>query len=148
MIREDYVSFETAKLLKEKGFDAYCHSYYYPYYEDDTMKKKNYGRYRGTVNIKNKLYYEVYDRKGLMKDHYLCPTIQMAMKWLRDVHDLIISVSFTVHGWLCDITKVFRDSNGFIVNINHGIGDDSLPYCDEHEEACEAAIKYCLENLI
>ena len=28
MITEDYVSFETAKLLKEKGFDEYTISYY------------------------------------------------------------------------------------------------------------------------
>jgi len=27
MITEDYVSFETAKLLKEKGFDEYCGYY-------------------------------------------------------------------------------------------------------------------------
>ena len=29
MITEDYVSFETAKLLKEKGFDEYCKSVYH-----------------------------------------------------------------------------------------------------------------------
>ncbi len=29
MITEDYVSFETAKLLKEKGFDDECQKYYY-----------------------------------------------------------------------------------------------------------------------
>ena len=28
MIQEDYVSFETAKLLKEKSFDESCHAYY------------------------------------------------------------------------------------------------------------------------
>ena len=35
MITEDYVSFETAKLLKEKGFDSECHSYYYPCHRPD-----------------------------------------------------------------------------------------------------------------
>ena len=28
MIQEDYVSFETAKLLKEKGFDGECFAAY------------------------------------------------------------------------------------------------------------------------
>jgi hypothetical protein len=28
MIAEDYISFETAKLLKEKGFDEATHQYY------------------------------------------------------------------------------------------------------------------------
>ena len=31
MIQEDYVSFETAKLLKEKGFDEECQKYYGDY---------------------------------------------------------------------------------------------------------------------
>ena len=30
MIKEDYVSFETAKLLKEKGFDILVHTFYNP----------------------------------------------------------------------------------------------------------------------
>lgn len=124
MIAEDYVSFEIAKLLKEKGFDEGC---IYVYRHDGSE--------------------DIWDAD---KEDIACqkPTLAMAMKWLRDVHNLIISVEFTIHGWLCDITKIFRDSNGFIVNINHGIGDDSLPYCDEYEDACEVAIKYCLENLI
>ena len=70
------------------------------------------------------------------------------MKWLRDVHNLIISFKFTIHGWICDITKIFRNSNGFIVNINHGIDDDAFTYYDECEKACDIAIKYCLENLV
>ena len=126
MITEDYVSFETAKLLKEKGFEGRMHTFYT---EEGTEMESAY--------VVPSNFFPIYR-----------PTLQMAIKWLRDVHDLIISVNFTVHGWLCGITKIFRDSNGFIVNINHGIGDDSLPYCDEYEEACEAAIKYCLENLI
>ena len=140
MITEDYVSFETAKLLKEKGFDAYCHSHYYPYYEDDTMKNKNYDRYRGTVNIKNKLYYEVYDRKGLMRDHYLCPTLQMAMKWLREVHSLWCEISWEGKGLWCMEVFSLMDEEFIPDSIVHEI--------KSYEEACESAIKYCLKNLI
>lgn len=28
MIEEDYVSYETAKLLKEKGIDEACHAFF------------------------------------------------------------------------------------------------------------------------
>lgn len=138
MIKEDYVSLETAKLLKEKGFDEKCMSYYgHGEFHLGSPKYMRSNTDRDGVAC-----------NGVPYDAYNAPTIQMAVKWLRDVHGLIISVNFTVHGWLCEITKVFRDSNGFIVNINHGIGDDSLPYCDEHEVSSETAIKYCLENLI
>lgn len=127
MITEDYVSFETAKLLKKKGF------------ENDAIS---------CINVFKGHTYKMQDRVIDVDDDVTIPTIQMAMKWLRDVHNLIVSVKFTVHGWLCDITKIIRDSNGFIININHGICDDSLHYYDEYEEACEEAIKYCLENLV
>lgn len=138
MIAEDYVSFEIAKLLEEKGFNYvsfYC-------YEEKGINDILWVTLSAPLSNS--------DLDNTIEQHkcYSAPTLQMAMKWLRDVHNLIISVKFTIHGWLCDITKIFRDSNGFIVNINHGIGDDSLPYCDEYEDACEVAIKYCLENLI
>jgi len=127
MVEEDYVSFEVAKLLKEKGFDEPCFRYAESkkIYESGAWMVANVTG--GAVGI---------------------PTLQMAMKWLRDVHNLIISFKFTIHGWICDITKIFRDSNGFIVNINHGIDDDAFTYYDECEKACDMAIKYCLENLI
>jgi len=127
MITEDYVSFEVAKLLKEKGFDEPCFRYAESkkIYESGAWMVANVTG--GAVGI---------------------PTLQMAMKWLRDVHNLIISFKFTIHGWICDITKIFRDSNGFIVNINHGIDDDAFTYYDECEKACDIAIKYCLKNLI
>ena len=32
MITEDYVSFETAKLLKEKGFDETCRAFWKNWY--------------------------------------------------------------------------------------------------------------------
>ena len=38
MITEDYVSFKTAKLLKEKGFDEEC---WYWYEEDGYFKDSN-----------------------------------------------------------------------------------------------------------
>ena len=129
MITEDYVSFETAKLLNDKGFDGVCRTAYETITNEHEVEQCSPSSWGKLNQVKR-------------------PTIQMAVKWLRDVHNLIISVEFTIHGWLCDIAKIVRDSSGFIVNINHGVGDEALPYCDEYEKSCETAIKYCLENLI
>lgn len=142
-ITEDYVSFETAKLLKEKGFNETCRAFWKDW--------------NGELHLCSCCSNHVFEWcHNSMLENYndneetniAAPTLQMAMKWLREKHNLIISVKFTIHGWLCDITKIFRDSNGFIVNINHGVNDDVLPYCDEYEKSCDMAIKYCLENLI
>lgn len=121
MITEDYVSFEIAKLLKEKGFeDDFCHTAY-----DCNGEFFWYGDYSK-------------DRKGIMD----APTLQMAMKWLREVHNISIEpfVDFgsgDEYWWSADVAYIKK--NGLI---------DTLTGYSSYEEACEAGIKYCLENLI
>lgn len=128
MITEDYVSSETAKLLKEKGFDWEC-EYFYDYYEeDDKCVVCSIG---GNCNSKE---YPTY---------YSMPTLQMAMKWLREVHKIYIDISPTyseVEKTIHFIWQIF-DSN------YDGIGDCEIFY-GKYETACEESIKYCLENLI
>ena len=141
MITEDYVSFETAKLLKEKGFDSECHSHYYPcHYPDGSIKYVKYnGAQRGT-----KRWYDVCSLKNLPKDHYLTPTLQMAMKWLRD----------TFHLEIYPFHDAIQENNDWWYRIERHSKGCSLTEHESdiiyktYEEACEAAIKYCLENLI
>lgn len=55
MITEDFVSFETAKLLKEKGFQGECVSYYSEFVDNN----KTLCRWRKThsyVDVKNDAY--------------------------------------------------------------------------------------------
>lgn len=130
MITEDYVSFETAKLLKEKGFDESISMVYMSY--GDLCKLHRYDRIcNSNYNDITKNYFE-----------YTAPTIQMARKWLRRIHNVNI-----------DIVTIWNQKRFeyqvFIVtpeNANYCYVDDKL-YLD-YEEACEVAIKYCLEHLI
>ena len=116
MITEDYVSFETAKLLKEKGFDVYVSSFY-----DD----------EGTFSRKEA------DWNWNIGPRYSAPTLQMAMKWLREVHRIFIRIIQSHIDYCC-----------FEVYWNRGDYYKPMTFCNSYEEACEAAIKYCLENLI
>lgn len=117
MITEDYVSFETAKLLKEKGFDEKCNmAYFNKTLVDYTM----FGFCLG----------------GDLLD---CPTLQMAMKWLREIHKIDITV---------DPHDVESD---WIYQFHLCQNKDYLFSRDvdtSYENCAEAAIKYCLENLI
>ena len=124
MVQEDYVSFETAKLLKEKGFDA------------DIAR---------VVNEECEIDYLGSFQPSLAYLHhtwYRCPTLQMAMKWLREVHnlDIIVTPQFDNSKWTYSaiIFKLSIPCTEIRLNDNK----------DKKEEACEAAIKYCLENLI
>ena len=130
MITEDYVSFETSKLLKEKGFDENCRAYYKVFPESRIAA-----------------IYHSSENRGVSEDdpnEILCPTLQMAMKWLREVHKLHIAIL-----WDCG---AYIGKNSFCYHIDRMDNDENKGYnkigFDSNEEACEAAIKYCLENLI
>lgn len=125
MITEDYVSFETAKLLKDKGFDKNCFTVY-----------NNDGKFYDT-------------RYGIAPSIEIsAPTIQMAMKWLRNEKHYYVQVM--LDSWACG------SHSGYYVVIQKTDSDFEMMLQDAvdevfyqtYEEACEAAIKYCLENLI
>lgn len=128
MITEDYVSFETAKLLKEKGFDENTPVNYFV--GDDKPR----GCVAGEM---------IYHKKSKSDTHLIaCPTLQMAMKWLREVHHLFILVEFS--------TFEFNKKRPFMWSIRYQKVDGDYiggTYHPTYEEACETAIKYCLENL-
>ena len=137
MITEDYVSFEIAKLLKEKGFDCACEVWYSEY----------------TSQFGGEKYTSIeFDNHNRFKDTYkfICyaPTIQMVMKWLREVHKIHISVDigFDVdnHQYYFFIPSVCRFSDKS--------GEYETPFGEKefntYEEATEDVIVYCLENLI
>ena len=126
MITEDYVSFETAKLLKEKGFDEYTAMVY---------------NQNGSF-IPNGAIEDTY------QTFYSAPTLQMVMKWLREVHKIGIfpsTYTFTIgYG-----TEERHPYGTAIINLvtYELITNDIMPR-NSYEQAAEAAIKYCLENLI
>ena len=133
MITEDYVSFETAKLLKEKGFDENISVNYFV--GDDKPRRCVIG--------------EIIYHKMVGNDTHLiaCPTLQMAMKWLREEYNCHICVqalitTFGLQGYCPFYAKI-----GGAFMWQNALGDDYAT-APTYEEACEAAIKYCLENLI
>lgn len=127
MIQEDYCSRELAKLLKEKGFDEPC-QYFYKFDSDEI--------YRGTV----------FTNTQIGEKFYNAPTIQVAMKWLREVHRLYVEVNICMQDskyYNCIYETV---KNGFA--YMYDMYEDEITYYDTYEEACEAGIKHCLENII
>ena len=124
-IMEDYVSFEIAKLLKEKRFDGDTSCYYTP----DNEKRWVYQHYQD------------FDKK----DRIECPTLQMAMKWLREVHHIFIQIDY-VHSYAGTFEYSYE-----IHNMSKGRSITTSTFNDNYEtyeKAIEAAIKYCLTNLI
>ena len=136
-ILEDYVSFETAKLLKEKGFDESIRCWYdnFQDFHEEGVRMCNTDCLPPTI---------------------MCPTLQMAMKWLREVHGIVICVSILNENNKGNDDYSNPDRWWYFFDIINakGVYNEELqpnPLSNEYstyEEAAEAAIKYCLENLI
>lgn len=72
MITEDYVSFETAKLLEEKGFDEAIETLIKP----DGIKY-----FLDTNSVNNKKHSTIKNSEiNIYSEDVCCPTIQMACK--------------------------------------------------------------------
>ena len=93
----------------------------------------------------NKGYFTYYTQKnnadGTSEAVTTC-THQMAMAWLREVHKLPINIWYDKEEDILDdevwTSEIAVDRPSYIL-----VGSFA-----SYEEACEAALKYCLENLI
>ena len=131
MIQEAYVSFEVAKLLKEKGFNEPCRDFYRK--ENDEWLRRNTYEYN---------YFNL--QMPRWEGCYSCPTHQMAMKWLREVHGIFIAINNDDldFNWQC-YDLINRGST-----LDPKILSESYAGYKTYEKAVEAALKYCLEHLI
>ncbi len=126
MNKEDYVSLEVAKLLKEKGFDEDCMAFY----TRDGLFECN--SYINTNVLKHPT-----------------PTLYEAQKWLRDRHKIHISVgmcsdySTNADGDICDEWTFWAFSTYYTTTLHH-IHDCFGEY-DTYEEALNAGILEALK---
>jgi len=127
MITEDYVSFETAKLLKEKGFDIQSYA---------------------SIKVFGGNTYEVNGEWINPTKDTIIPTLQIAMKWLREIHHYYIQIM--LDSWACGghmgyYVVIQKTDSDFEMMLQDAVDD---VFYQTYEESCEEAIKYCLENLI
>ena len=143
MITEDYVSFEVAKLLKEKGFPQEYDIYHSMVYNEED--------YENEYEVQRMVLETRLVKAGTLSSYPVgvpepkcyCPTLQMAMKWLREEHKVFIEVNTSI-----DLNGDYHYSY-FVLDkeckyVRKGYTDFNWNY----EEAVEAALKYSLENLI
>lgn len=118
------VSFELAKLLKEKGFDEETNKYYVQVFND-------------VFKLTHHRMWEMDEESGFQNaPHYLAPTIAEVVMWLYEKHNI----------WV----YVFKsDTNQFLWSIDTNNREFSLgEQFIIPTEAYEAAIEYCLTKLI
>lgn len=131
MIHDEVVTYEVAKLAKEKGFDWKCREYYN---RDFDLRV-------------NGIYALEYTNSQIDEGYMTAPTQSLLQRWLREEKGLHIEIVATASGyiWLLDKTNgtsiADSDHHGTMVN------EDSGCY-DTYELALEDALKYALKNLL
>lgn len=127
MITEQYVTLETAKLLKEAGFDIPC---FVQYTERATTWRcdcpENFNKYQCATS---------------------CPTQQLSARWLREVHGLNIVACFN------DNAFTDAEKGWFYMREDTNRNDPDSVYCDfkdykTYEEAIEAGLQESLKLII
>lgn len=161
MIQEIYCSYEVSKLLKKKGFNESTQLVWYEHlpspnavYNSEIGKPKRdlfYWEKEGERNLPwtNNSPVPSY----ISGEVYSCPTHQMAMAYLREVHNFYICPKYCCFcgskpndrpyfKWEARILKLPSS------NIIYPQPLDMCEHYETYEEAVEASLKFCLENLI
>ena len=140
-MNKDFVPFELAVKLKEKGFDEECLAYYtseYTLYTNKVVLCDD--KYLEVAEID---YEECLRSYNTQKDRLLrtivdAPTIPQVLKWLRNTHNLHVETYPCVLGmWKFLVTNITT------------LEERAL--CDKYtssEQAALAGIEYVLDNLI
>lgn len=124
MIEESYVSFETARLLKEAGFDVECYWFYINDGSADT----------GIVVL------STIPRDHNMGTGFLSrPTLALAARWLREEHNIMIVPFFDDYmgKWYYVIDGVKKRSGIKCVQ--------SASDYDDYETALEAGLQEAIK---
>ena len=137
---EQYATIETAKLLKRAGFDWQCHAGY------------QYGRltdYQISQQSDDVLIMDFNSAPAYM-NQYSAPTLEVARKWLADVHNFYIEIRVEPDGkggaeWFprCYRKKIWLDEM-----IEDQWHPQPTPPHGTYEAALEKAIRRCLTILL
>lgn len=138
-MKEDFVTYDIAVKLKEKGFDWTCMAHFNNItYNEPTLN------YNVTVfDIRGSNF------KSLNKlDSFIdAPTIFQVLKWLRKEKCLHIEVISAAYGYVYVVSRT-PDMGGTDVKCSDYSGPNNGGAWNEWEDCGLAAIEYVLDNLI
>lgn len=118
MIEESYVSRDTARMLKEAGFDEVCRSAYYATGNSAVM----------------------YERNSMLSPGYVSrPTQALAARWLREEHGMFIEIYHRVTGYGYFVIKIESNELLAIPTIS-----DKMQFAI-YEEAFENALRKAIK---
>lgn len=134
-IKENYVSFEVAKILKDKGFEVETYGYY------------NYSNEKFEPEFKLSSKFRNYNLEDCI---YSAPTHSIVIKWIKENFGYWVHSAFPLNNgkweWVIfDLNSPLQSCDGYknIMSLNH-----EPYYFNSSEESTENAILHVLTELI
>lgn len=146
-MNEDFVTYELAIKLKEKGFNLHCVSFYAlenftAEYVDSCGDCYEVDFEKGILYLNYPLRYKKFEEKMLP-----APTISQVLKWLRDKKKIYIVIAvnptLSTKDKIAYYYQVYSNSNGVTSDYY-----ESEECYAQWEECAIDSIKYVLYNLI
>lgn len=135
IINDQLISFETAKLAKEKGFNIPTRGFIEPKYHD-------------TLEFIDDTCLYVYDGYSPIKEHhqileegwYLAPTQSLLQRWLREVHNINVESNYlpNIQKYGCLYIPMTGKAKRSDIKFVHKF------YYDTYEEALEIGLYQAL----
>lgn len=134
-MEKDFVAFDIAKKLKEKGFQI-----------DEPYAMYN------ELGVFHKLfssagYYDYYSYNDFDERDCIAPTIAQALKWLREEKNFHIEIISAAYGYVYVISRT-PDFGGTDIRSSEYKGPNEGGAWDEWEDCVTNAIEYVIDNSI
>ena len=161
-MKEQLISFETAKLAKDKGFNILQHSYYFEdgEFKENSLKGTN-GYYGEEYEFNLSEFNENWNDKWLTKktgdrcfgcskqkgylETFSAPTQSLLQKWLREVHNIEIYVhKFKPNG---AYPKGYYCVSRPLIHYSNEVKDWIFTNFKTYEEALEVGLQEGLKLL-
>ena len=137
---EDFMPFELAVKLKEKGFREECFARYYcsdkAYFEENSYNPNT-----------ESIFYCYNNDEDLGRFYIDAPTISQTLKWLRDEKEYHIEFVGNACGYLFIISDI-PSKGGTDRYCSDYSGPNDGGTWDKYEDAAITGIEYVLDNLI
>ena len=142
-MEDEIVSFETAMLLKEKGFNEPCSHYY----EDNDLYKLGYYHGEGTGFVRNNS--PIDGRFLCEKMQCTAPTQSLAQKWLRETRNITFNANpHSNDGKIIYVVTIKVISSNKYIDFNVMMDtSNKATIFDTYEDAIEAGLKNCLKSI-
>ena len=131
-MKEQLISYETAVLAKEKGFEGQCTHCY------DENKELE-----AAIDFNGELYFSSEDVDNANENGYemtvLAPTQSLLQKWLREKHNIVLCIENAYDTML-------GYNRGFVYTIDGIVYHNSYGDCyEEYEQALEEGLEASLK---